>query len=93
MTTKELLKKADISEATLRLWLKNGEPVAELLDAERDWRGWRKWDERHVRAILQYKESRRRQHEPVEDEHQLALFDETGKEVADGSRIKGRSVA
>ena len=43
MTTKEFLVAADISEPTLRRWLKNGQPVPELRDAEQDWRGWHNW--------------------------------------------------
>ena len=93
MTTKELLERTAISEATLRRWLRDGQPVPELADAKRDWRGWREWDERHVRAILKYKEMRLQQHEPSEDDQQLALFDGSDKEERDESGKKSRSVA
>ncbi len=58
LTTKEVLDARGISEATLRRWLKDGLPVPELRDAERDWKGWRRWQQRHVDAILEYQRSR-----------------------------------
>lgn len=86
MTTKELLERTGISEATLRRWLKDGQPVPELADARRDWRGWREWDEKHARAILTYKDMRLQRHETVEDGQQLVLFEGPGEEGTDGSR-------
>jgi hypothetical protein len=93
MTTKELLERTAISEATLRRWLKDGQPVPELADAKRDWRGWREWDERHAQAILAYKGMRLQQHEPGEDDQQLALFEGPMEEVGDDRRKKSSSVA
>ena len=61
MTTKEFLVAADISEPTLRRWLKDGQPVPELLDAEQDWRGWHNWEQRHVDAVRRYKEQKIKQ--------------------------------
>jgi hypothetical protein len=58
MTTKEFLVEADISEPTLRRWLKDGQPVPELLTAKEDWRGWRTWEPRHVDAVRRYKEQK-----------------------------------
>ena len=78
MTTKELLDRTGISEATLRRWLRDGQPVPELADARRDWRGWREWDERHATAILTYKAERLQSLESVENENQLALFRRPG---------------
>ena len=66
ITTKRLLEITGISEATLRRWLKEGQPVPELADCRRDWRGWRIWEERHVAAILSYQEEKRKQHESRE---------------------------
>lgn len=62
MTTKQLLERTGISEPTLRRWLKDGQPVPELLDCDRDWRGRRGWEQRHADAILRYKEQRSRQY-------------------------------
>jgi hypothetical protein len=62
MTTKQLLERTAISEPTLRRWLKDGRPVPELLDCEQDWRGRRDWQQRHVDAIVQYKERKSRQY-------------------------------
>jgi predicted site-specific integrase-resolvase len=61
MTTKELLQMTGISEATLRRWLKEGHPVPELAHCERDWRGWRTWEERHIDAIRRYQKEKQRQ--------------------------------
>jgi predicted site-specific integrase-resolvase len=63
MTTKELLDLTGISEATLRRWLKEGQPVAVLADCKRDWRGWRIWEQTHVDAIRRYQQEKKRQHE------------------------------
>lgn len=62
-TTKQLLRVTGISEATLRRWLKDGQPVPELSNCKRDWRGWRIWGQRHVDAIVRYQEQKQRQHE------------------------------
>ena len=74
MTTKELLAITDISEPTLRRWLRAGEPVPELLDAERDWRGWRIWEQRHVKAIQHYQEGRKNEHSSNNGNNQMKLF-------------------
>jgi hypothetical protein len=62
MTTKQLLERTGISEPTLRRWLKEGQPVPELLDCDRDWRGRRDWQQRHADAILRYKEQKSREY-------------------------------
>ncbi len=74
MTTKELLAITDISEPTLRRWLRDGKPVPELLDAERDWRGWRIWEQRHVEAIQRYQERRKNEHSSNNGNNQMKLF-------------------
>lgn len=61
ITTKKLLEVTGISEATLRRWLKDGQPVPELSNCKRDWRGWRIWEQRHVDAIRRYQEKMQRQ--------------------------------
>ena len=62
LRTKELLEITGISEPTLRRWLRDGQPVPELVDARRDWRGWRTWERRHVEAILVYQRARQASH-------------------------------
>jgi hypothetical protein len=57
-TTKEFLMKVSISEATLRRWLSEKNRIPELNTAKKDWRGWRMWDESHVKAVLAYKAKR-----------------------------------
>jgi hypothetical protein len=57
-TTKEFLMKVRISEATLRRWLAEKNRIPELNSAKKDWRGWRMWDESHVKAVLTYKTKR-----------------------------------
>jgi hypothetical protein len=57
-TTKEFLDKVKISEATLRRWLAEKNRIPELNTAKKDWRGWRMWDESHVKAVLTYKAKR-----------------------------------
>ncbi|MDY6863405.1 MAG: MerR family transcriptional regulator [Thermodesulfobacteriota bacterium] len=57
-STKELLKNTGISESTLRKWLKEGDRIPELNDVKRDWRGWRIWEDRHIEAVLRYKEKK-----------------------------------
>jgi hypothetical protein len=54
-TTKEFLEKVKISEATLRRWLSEKNRIPELNSARKDWRGWRIWEELHVKAVLNYK--------------------------------------
>ena len=39
-TTKEFIKKVNISEATLRRWIAEKNRIPELDTAEKDWRGW-----------------------------------------------------
>jgi hypothetical protein len=57
-TTKEFLEKVKISEATLRRWLSEKNRIPELNTARKDWRGWRIWEEPHVKAVLTYKAKR-----------------------------------
>ena len=83
-TTKEFLKKVNISEATLRRWISEkswiwacdrekkrwkdasasqkalGKLILKLCNETQkpDWRGWRVWEESHVKAILTYKSKR-----------------------------------
>ena len=40
-STKEFIKKVNISEATLRRWIAEKNRIPELNTAEKDWRGWR----------------------------------------------------
>jgi|GEM_PF-1553059 DNA-binding transcriptional MerR regulator len=54
-STKEFLEKVDVSEATLRRWISEGTRIPELTTARKDWRGWRIWEDKHVKAILEYK--------------------------------------
>lgn len=54
-STKEFLKRIDVSEATLRRWIAEGNRIPELNTVKRDWRGWRIWEEEHVKAVLEYK--------------------------------------
>jgi predicted site-specific integrase-resolvase len=55
-STKEFLERVEVSEATLRRWIAEGDRIPELNSAKRDWRGWRIWGEEHIKAILKYKE-------------------------------------
>ncbi len=57
-STKEFLEKIEVSEATLRRWIAEGNRIPELKTAARDWRGWRIWEERHVKAVLEYKQKK-----------------------------------
>ena len=54
-STKEFLKKIDVSEATLRRWIAESTRIPGLNTVKKDWRGWRIWEEEHVRAVLEYK--------------------------------------
>ena len=54
-STKEFLKKVDVSEATLRRWIAEGTRIPELGTARRDWRGWRIWEDSHIKAVIRYK--------------------------------------
>ena len=58
-TTKKFLKKVNISEATLRRWLSEKTRIPELNTADKDWRGWRIWDDSHIKAVLEYKKSKK----------------------------------
>jgi hypothetical protein len=58
-STKEFLARVDVSEATLRRWLAEGDRIPELRNAKRDWRGWRIWDETHVKAVIKYKNKKK----------------------------------
>ena len=55
-STKEFLERVEVSEATLRRWIAEGDRIPELNNAKRDWRGWRHWGEEHIKAVLKYKE-------------------------------------
>jgi hypothetical protein len=57
-STKELLEKVAVSEATLRRWIYEQRRIPELSNVKRDWRGWRIWEEKHVDAIMKYKKSK-----------------------------------
>ena len=57
-STKEFIKKVNISEATLRRWLAEKNRIPELDTAEKDWRGWRTWDDVHIKAVLDYKKNK-----------------------------------
>ena len=57
-STKEFIKKVNISEATLRRWLSEKKRIPELNTARKDWRGWRIWEESHVKAVLDYQASK-----------------------------------
>ena len=54
-STKEFLKRIDVSEATLRRWIAENTRIPELNTVKKDWRGWRIWEEEHVEAVLGYK--------------------------------------
>ena len=58
-STKEFLARVDVSEATLRRWIAEGDRIPELKHAKRDWRGWRIWDETHVKAVINYKNKKK----------------------------------
>jgi hypothetical protein len=58
-STKQFLKKVKISEATLRRWLSEKTRIPELNSAKKDWRGWRIWDDSHVKAVIIYKDKKR----------------------------------
>ena len=57
-STKELLEKVAVSEATLRRWIYEQRRIPELSNVKRDWRGWRIWEDKHVDAIMKYKKSK-----------------------------------
>jgi predicted site-specific integrase-resolvase len=57
-STKEFLERVEVSEATLRRWIAEGDRIPELNNAKRDWRGWRIWGEEQVKAVLKYKEQK-----------------------------------
>lgn len=57
-STKELLEKVAVSEATLRRWICEQRRIPELSNVKRDWRGWRIWEDKHVDAIMKYKKSK-----------------------------------
>jgi len=57
-STKEFLEKVEVSEATLRRWISEGNRIPELTKAKRDWRGWRIWEDEHVEAIMKYKDKK-----------------------------------
>ena len=54
-STKEFLKRIDVSEATLRRWIAENTRIPEFNTVKKDWRGWRIWEDVHVKAILEYK--------------------------------------
>lgn len=57
-STKRLLEKVSVSEATLRRWISEGNRIPELNNAKKDLRGWRIWEDKHVEAIIKYKKSK-----------------------------------
>ena len=57
-STKEFLERVEVSEATLRRWIAEGDRIPELNNAKKDWRGWRIWGEEQVKAVLKYKEQK-----------------------------------
>jgi len=57
-STKKLLEKVAVSEATLRRWIYEESRIPELTNVKRDWRGWRIWEDKHVEAIMKYKKSK-----------------------------------
>ena len=58
-STKEFLEKVDVSEATLRRWIAEGDRIPELKNAKRDWRGWRIWGDEHIKAVIRYKNNKK----------------------------------
>jgi predicted site-specific integrase-resolvase len=58
-STKEFLERVEVSEATLRRWIAEGDRIPELKNAKRDWRGWRIWDDDHVKAVKRYKNKKK----------------------------------
>jgi len=54
-STKEFLKRIDVSEATLRRWIAENTRIPEFNTVKKDWRGWRIWEDVHVKAVLEYK--------------------------------------
>ncbi len=56
-STKAFLQKVGISESTLRRWLSENR-IPELNDVNRDWKGWRIWEHKHVNAVLEYKRNK-----------------------------------
>ncbi len=57
-STKQFLEKVNISEATLRRWLSEKTRIPELNCAKKDWRGWRIWDDGHIKAVLDYQKKK-----------------------------------
>jgi len=57
-STKSLLERVSVSEATLRRWISERNRIPELNNAKKDWRGWRIWEEKHVEAIMNYKKNK-----------------------------------
>ncbi len=54
-STKEFIERVDVSEATLRRWIAESTRIPELNRVKKDWRGWRIWEEEHVKAVMEYK--------------------------------------
>jgi len=59
-STKEFLKKVNVSESTLRRWLAEKNRIPELNTAKKDWRGWRVWEDTHIKAVLEYQEKKQK---------------------------------
>ena len=74
-TTKEFLKAIDVSEATLRRWIAEGNRIPELKTVKRDWRGWRIWGEDHVKAVLNYKNAKKELLKKKEDKPRKFISD------------------
>jgi predicted site-specific integrase-resolvase len=69
-STKEFLEKVCVSEATLRRWIAEGNRIPELASAKRDWRGWRIWEDSHVKAVMRYKFQKKGCLDKQDDEQQ-----------------------
>ena len=70
-STKEFLGRICVSEATLRRWIAEGDRIPELNSAKRDWRGWRIWEDRHVKAVMIYKFSKKESLDKKENKRQM----------------------
>jgi hypothetical protein len=70
-STKEFLEKICVSEATLRRWIAEGDRIPELTSAKRDWRGWRIWEDRHIKAVMMYKFRKQESFDKQENNRQM----------------------
>ena len=53
-STKEFLEMVEVSEATLRRWIAEGDRIPELNSAKRDWRGWRVYNHDDVEELIAF---------------------------------------